>query len=54
MNRDCCWYVYEKDTNFDYCRHPDHEGEEEYECEGCRDYYTKEDAKAEWRYKEVK
>jgi len=54
MNRDCCWCAYEKDLGTYYCTHPEHVDCEEFGddvCAGCRDYKTKEDAKAEWRYK---
>jgi len=48
MNTDCCWFIEEKDCNWQGCRHQDHEDSEENNpCEGCRDYYTKDDAWAD-------
>ena len=53
MRNDCCWYVYEKDCNAQYCRHIDHEDSEEDDpCSECRDYYTIEDAKADAKYRD--
>lgn len=52
MNTDCCWYIYEKDTGYSVCRHPDYEEDEESDdmCEGCKWYYTKDDAWADAHY----
>jgi len=56
MNRDCCWCAHEKDLGSYYCRHSEHMDCEEFGddvCAGCKDYKTREDAKAEWRYKDL-
>ena len=57
MRNDCCWYVYEKDTGFSYCRNDRREYDEDLElydeddpCVGCKDYYYIEDAKADAKY----
>lgn len=46
----CVWFYEEKDVNWKECKHPDHT--EEDELEECKDYYSKEDAKADSKYRE--
>ena len=46
---DCVYDYYEYDTNYGECRHPDFDTENPDHCPG---YYSKEDARADAKYKD--
>jgi len=56
MNTDCVWYYEERDVNWRECKCPDLEDEwaegTRQDCEECKHYYTKDDAKADAKYRD--